>query len=50
MRSGRKNFNERCRINNLNYRKKKRDLSETIKPRGRPRKPIPIIITADIPI
>lgn len=37
-------FNERCRINNKNYRQRKREiLGDTVKPRGRPRKPIPVI-------
>ena len=38
----RKNFNERCKINNQKYRQKKKEsLGENAKPRGRPRKVIP---------
>ena len=41
----RKKFNERCKINNQKYReKKKQELGEQIKPRGRPRKEIKINI------
>ncbi len=41
----RKKFNERCKINNQRYREKKRqELGEQIKPRGRPRKDIKIVI------
>jgi hypothetical protein len=36
----RKKFNERCKINNKVYRDKKKELSNEVKPRGRPRKEI----------
>lgn len=40
-------FNERCRINNQKYREKKRTENPP-KPRGRPRKPVPVVIVKDI--
>lgn len=44
-----KNFNERCKINNQKYRQKKKEsLGDNIKPRGRPRKVIPPLIINDI--
>jgi hypothetical protein len=43
----RKKFNERCKENNKKYRDRKR--AETpAKPKGRPRKPLPIIKVMDI--
>jgi len=36
-------FNERCRENNRKYREKKR-LANPPKPKGRPRKPTPVVI------
>ena len=45
----RKNFNDRCKVNNQKYRlKKKESLGGAVKPRGRPRKVIPPLIVADI--
>lgn len=44
-------FNERCRINNKKYRQRKREaLGDIVKPRGRPRKPIPIISIDSLPL
>ncbi len=41
----RKKFNERCRINNQKYREKKRkELGDNVKSRGRPRKEIKVVI------
>ena len=40
-------FNERCRINNQKYREKKR-AEKPPNPRGRPRKPIPVVIVKEI--
>lgn len=37
----RKNFNEKCRINNQKYRQKKKESLGEVKPRGRPRKTVP---------
>lgn len=44
----RKNFNERCKINNQKYRQKKKETLGEIKPRGRPRKVIPPLIINNI--
>ena len=44
----RKNFNERCRINNQKYRQKKKESLGEVKPRGRPRKVIPPLIVNEI--
>jgi hypothetical protein len=43
----RQKFNERCKENNRKYRERKR-LANPPKPKGRPRKPIPKVIIADI--
>jgi len=45
----RQKFNERCKENNRKFREKKR-LANPPKPKGRPRKPVPFIITNAIPI
>jgi hypothetical protein len=43
----RQKFNERCKENNRKYRERKR-LTNPPKPKGRPRKPVPKVIIADI--
>lgn len=45
----RKNFNERCKINNQKYRQKKKEsLGDNVKPRGRPRKVAPKVVIGQI--
>jgi deoxyadenosine/deoxycytidine kinase len=45
----RQKFNERCKENNRIYREKKR-LENPPRPKGRPRNPIPIVMTTSIPV
>ena len=45
----RQKFNERCKVNNQKYREKKR-LANPPKPKGRPRKSVPLVNTNDIPV
>jgi hypothetical protein len=44
-----KQFNERCRLNNAKYREKRRQ-DNPPKPKGRPRKPIPNIVIDSIEV
>lgn len=41
-----KQFNDRCRINNQRYRENKKKTNPP-KPRGRPKKPVPVVIFSD---
>ena len=42
-------FNERCKVNNKIYRDKK-SLENPPKPKGRPKRPMPIINVTEIPL